>query len=205
MLASLGTRRQVVLFVGLAFSAYFLLDVIAPFTMFYNDRHELWQQHKAFSRDQRNLAVEYPRVILPVMEKSIEFTNHGVWMPALRNMWHTALVFDVPRQAYNRFFGSILMRMLTPQSVWEYVALTVSGIIIFACLAIAVYFYINSLHTQMLIKSVMSVSGLGGGKKNKEETRVASKRRQSQRESDRSAANKLARSLDHEPEDCLSD
>lgn len=135
---------------------FLVFDMVTPFVMFYQDRTDLWHENKAFHTEERELLAKYPRVMGPVFDKSIEFTNHGVAAPALRNMWQTASVFDVPRRAISRVSSSLLLRILSPQDIWELALFWAVAIVCIVAASFISYLYFNNMNTRLLFSGIAS-------------------------------------------------
>src|SRR6185369_10349158 len=108
-----------------------------------------YAQRKAFIEDERALLVKYP-FLGETFASSYRYVADGTWLPALEAAWRTNSLLNTVRAVGHWLANNFVVRMLSPQTPAEMIALAL-------VLALIVYCSINAFASTMLARSAQAV------------------------------------------------
>lgn len=88
---------------------------------------EVGERAAFIANDMATMVDKYPTFMTDVASRSVEMSAEGTWWPVLERAWHTNSVVTTLRALAYWVANNFLVRMLSPQTTGEYLALAVVG------------------------------------------------------------------------------
>jgi hypothetical protein len=105
-----------------------------------------YAQRKAFVENERSLLADYP-FLSEAFAESYQYVADGTWLPALELAWRTNSLLCTLRAIARWLANNFIIRMLSPQTTTEVIALAL-------VMALVIWCSVNAFVSTMVARSV---------------------------------------------------